>query len=234
MATVRELVKGSMRLIGVIAAGETPSAGEMADGLSALNEMIDSWSNESLVIYTRVREEFSLVAGTQSYTIGTAGTFNTSRPVKIDLATIELQSSSPNIELPLEIINLSQWAGIIDKSTSSDVPSKLFIEGTYPLDTLHLWPKPSAANKVVLYSMKALTAFATADTAVSLPNGYLRALRYNLAIEMAPEFGREPSALVVTAAQESKEVIKRMNIKPGLLAANDLTSRKPYNILIGE
>jgi hypothetical protein len=97
-----------------------------------------------------------------------------------------------------------------------------------------LWPKPSAANKVVLYSMKALTAFATADTAVSLPNGYLRALRYNLAIEMAPEFGREPSALVVTAAQESKEVIKRMNIKPGLLAANDLTSRKPYNILIGE
>ena len=36
--TIGELIKGSLRLIGAIASGETPSADEMKYSLSSLNE----------------------------------------------------------------------------------------------------------------------------------------------------------------------------------------------------
>lgn len=213
MATAADLIKASLRLLGVTAAGETPAASELADGLSSLNRMISRWSAEGLLIHAEVREEFSLVAGTQSYTIGSSGTFNTTRPIQILKAMIEDQSSGTP-EYPVEIINVDQWAAIHIKSTQSPIPTKLYASGSYPLETLSLWPVPSATNKLVLYSLKPLTAFAAGSTDVSLPEGYEDAIVYNLAQRLAPEFSKEPSAAIVMEALESKANIKRMNIKP--------------------
>jgi hypothetical protein len=50
VATVRDRIKRAMRLIGAAATGETPSADELADGLTALNAMLSSWSLESLLV----------------------------------------------------------------------------------------------------------------------------------------------------------------------------------------
>lgn len=236
MATVRDLIKGSLRLIGAIATGETPSADEQADGLSSLNRMLDRWSAENLLIYAVVREEFTLTPGTQSYTIGSSGTFNTSRPVRIERATIEEQSGDTP-EYPVEILSLDEWALITTKNTQSEIPSKLFAEGTYPLDTLKLWPVPSAANKIVLYSLKPLTAFSAVGDTVSLPSGYEDAIVYNLALRLAPEYGKQPDAAIVIEATEAKENIKRMNIKPQYLSCDPgVLSRGGggFNIMTGE
>lgn len=88
MATVRDLIKGSLRLLGAIAPGETPSADEQAEALLALNSMISSWSTESLTIYSRVRESFTLTPGQQMRTLGVGGSFNTSRPMEIEEAKL--------------------------------------------------------------------------------------------------------------------------------------------------
>lgn len=236
MSTVRDLIKGSLRLIGAISTGETPSADEQADALVALNDMLDSWSTENLIIQSKVREEFTLVSGTQSYTIGSGGTFNTSRPLKIEAATIEDQSSSPNSEYNLEIINLEQWASIPIKDVAGvSIPTRLYFEDTYPLATIYLWPKPSAANKLVLYSWKPLTSFASVDTVLSVAPGYAKAFRYNLALDLAPEYGKEPSQFVLDGANKSKSNIKRMNIKPHYLKSDPaVLSGSPFNILTGE
>ena len=47
-----------------------------------------------------------------------------------------------------------------------------------------------------------------------MPSGYLRAFRYNLACEIAAEFGIEPSPTVSRIAMVSKRNIKRIN-NPG-------------------
>ena len=78
--TGRDLVSASLRLIGVVASGETPASSEATDGLSALNLLISSWSTDGLLIYAITAETpLTLTAGDGSYTMGTSGDF-TNRP----------------------------------------------------------------------------------------------------------------------------------------------------------
>lgn len=215
--TGRELVSASLRLLGVLAPGETLAAHEATDGLAALNRMLGSWSNEGLMIAARVREEFALVANTAVYTLGTGATFNSARPMFIEEAAIEDQSSTPTTEHPVDILTSSEWASITAKGETSSIPRYLYAEGTFPNETLNLYPVPTVANKLVLYSKKPLTEIATLDTAVSLPPGYDRALIYNFAIDVAPEYGKAVPDAVVMIATESKVAIKRTNQKPRYL-----------------
>lgn len=223
--TVRDLIKGSLRLIGAIATGQTPSANEEADCLSVLNEMLDSWSTERLTIFNTVRESFTLIPTQQAYTIGTGGDFDTTRPQLVENAGV----MSGTIELPVDILTQDEWAAISLKSTSSTFPMKLYMEDAFPLATINLWPVPSAANSLILYSWKPLTAFASASTTFVMPPGYLMALRFNLAVMLAPEYGKTPNDLVMKGAVDGKSNIKRMNIKPQLLRCDPaIVQRRTY------
>ncbi len=231
MGTVRDRIKRSMRLIGAIAAGETPAAEELADALESLNAMIGEWSNEKLLIYSEDREIFDLVAGTASYTIGEDGTYDTSRPQKIERAAIRVGTQ----EFPVEVINLEQFASIPIKASTSTIPQRLYYNTTAPLGTITLWPTPSAAEELVLYSWKPLTEFASVATTVSLPPGYNQAIDTNLAVVLAPEYGKPVSADLARLATESKAAIKRMNIKPHLLSVDlALRSTGSFNINEGD
>lgn len=210
MATARDLIKNSLRLIGAIATGEVPSADEAADGLSSLNNMIDSWSNESLIIHQFVNEEFTLTPGQQRYTMGPTGNFVTTRPIKIESATTKIIGTDP-YEVPIEIIDFDEWSRISTKQLNSTFAYQLYAEGSFPNEAFNIWPAPSAANKIVLYSRKPLSTFTNLSDEVLLPPGYLRALAYNLAVEIAPEYGKEASATVMNIAMEAKESIKRTN-----------------------
>lgn len=231
-----DLISGSMRLLGVLASGEAPSSSEATDALSALNDMIDTWSNESLLIPNKVREVFPLVAGKGSYTMGPAGDFNTSRPMKIEKALVQLVSSNPSIEIPMDILTEEQYAGIILKGNQSTYPLYLYEENTFPLDTVNVWSVPSAVNNIVLYSWKPLTQVASLSTVLSLPPGYQRALRYSLAVEIAPEYGKEPSSVVVEIASAARAAVKRMNSKPLFMRVDEsITAKsKAWNWMTGE
>lgn len=235
MSTARNLIEGSLRLVGALSQGESASASEMSDALSALNMMLSSWSNESLLIYTKAREEFPLVAGTDSYTMGDGATFDTARPTRIENAAIEISGSDPQ-EFPIDIITRDEYAKIGDKATQSSLPTKLYPSNTYPNETLFLWPVPSAAHNLVLYSWKPLVQFTDASDTISLPDGYERAIKYNLAVEIGPEYGRPTPAEVSAIAMESKAAIKRMNVKPLYLGCDQATlSRvKGFDYRIGE
>lgn len=224
-----------MRLIGAIATGETASADEQADALSVLNQMLDSWSNENLIINAKIKEEFPLVGGQQIYTMGPSGNFNTTRPLRIDMAYIK-QSGSTTFELPVEIVTVEQWADIGVKNTQSSIPTKLYPEMTSTLVNLNLWPVPSAATTLVLYSIKTLTSFANATDSVTLPPGYEKALRYGLAVELAPEFGKSLDPVLVEQMNEAKANIKRINSKPQFMDCDSaiLSRANRFNWLTGE
>jgi hypothetical protein len=229
--TARDIISGSLRLINAIASGETPTAAELADGLSSFNDMLESWSNDGLLVPTQTTEALTLVSAQASYTIGAAQNFNTVRPMIIERASV----SDGAYETPLAILTPNEYAEIPDKTTQGR-PTKLFFDPTVPFGTIKLWPVPSSALTLNLHSRKPLTSFAAATDTVNMPTGYARALRYNLALELAPEYGKEPSALVVAAADDSKQVLSRVNYKPSLMTPDcyGIAERKQYNIVTGE
>ena len=80
MSTALDVIKRAMRLAGVYSIGEEPSADETASGLMALNGMIGTWANETLMIYAHTIDAVPLVANTALYTLGDTGAVVTTRP----------------------------------------------------------------------------------------------------------------------------------------------------------
>ena len=209
MSTAQDIIDRALRLCGVIASGESPTATESADALEALNAMIDSWRNEKLMVYALTDSTLTLVAADSSYTIGSAGDLNTTRPVKVESCFCRVS----NIDYPVKVVDKAEWDAIPDKTTTSDVPQKVFYNATMATGTLQVWPVPTAAHVLHLTLWEPIATLAAVGTSISLPPGYERALAYNLAIDIAPEYEREPKASVIHIAKDSKAQIKRINSK---------------------
>jgi hypothetical protein len=235
--TVNELLTRSMQLVGAVATGETLTAAEANDGLLSLNDMLEHWSTEGLTIPQIIREEFTLVPGQAAYTIGPSGNFNTAAPTEIREARIIDVSAVPQMELPIEIINYQQWADIQQKGIQSSQPIYLFFQKSAPLSTINLYYVPSVANKIALYSFKPLTRFTAVTDQIEFPAGYSRAIRYNLAVELAIEYGKEPSPNVMQMAMDAKAALMRQNSEPLYLQSDALIvngGQNVFNILTGE
>jgi hypothetical protein len=230
-----DIINSSLRIIGALATSEVPSAGEANDALNSLNDMIDSWSNENLMAYTKVREVFPLVSGQQTYTMGAGGNFNTSRAQRIENALIQPPNMSTALEIPMKILNKDQYAGILIKPLQSTFPLYIYAEGAYPLDNINVWPVPNTTCNIALYSWKTINNL-TLTTTLSLPPGYQRALRYNLAVDLAQEYGRMLSEDVKAIAIESKSVLKRKNTTPSYLRVDESLQSKSavWNWMTGE
>ena len=81
-ATAGELIKGSLRLIGMLAEGEEPSASVMQDAIMAMNQMIQSWDTERLSVFSTQDQVFTWPAYTASRSIGPTGDFVGNRPIE--------------------------------------------------------------------------------------------------------------------------------------------------------
>lgn len=214
--TVLDLITRALRLLGAINVGSTPTADEQADALLALNAMVEAWANERLMMFTSAREVFSINAAQQVYQLGpTATDWIAARPQYIDAAGLLLANSDPTqvLERPLRILRHNEeWARVRMKAVQSTLPTMLYYEPDFPNGQVALWPVPNQNNQIAIYTPIAVAQFTSLTQTISLPPGYARALPYNLAVELSPEFDREPSAIVLAIAEGSKSAIKRANV----------------------
>jgi hypothetical protein len=211
LATAATLIARAHRLLGLVGSGESPTADEYADGLIALNAMLDSWNNERLMCYAMRDESLTLAVSTTSYSIGPAGALITTRPVQIEAAYVVYGSTSYS---DVRIINEEEYAAIPDKTSAATWPDRIYYQPTMPNGTLYVYPVPNAASALHLITRTPLTAFSATTDTVSLPPGWEEALATNLAIEIAPEYQTEPKQAVYKMATESKANIKRQNFRP--------------------
>jgi hypothetical protein len=63
-----------MRAIGAVASGESPTPEEANDAFDMLNDMVETWSNATMMVPYVTEIIFTLVANTYQYTIGQGGT----------------------------------------------------------------------------------------------------------------------------------------------------------------
>lgn len=70
MATGLEIISRALKDIGAIAAGETPTPEEATDAFDMLNDLIDQFSNEDMMVFNVTEIIFPVVQGQVQYTIG--------------------------------------------------------------------------------------------------------------------------------------------------------------------
>ena len=234
MATAGDIINGSLRLLGVLAEGEVPSAETSQDALNAMNQMIDSWNTERLAVFSTQDQVFTWPASTISRTLGPSGNFVGNRPILLDDATYYIDAST-GVSYGIKMINQQQYDGIAVKTVTSTYPQVIFTNMSYPNIEMFVYPVPTRALQWHFISVEELTQPATLATVLSFPPGYLRAFRYNLATEMAPEFGVEPSPQVRRIAMTSKRNIKRINNPDDVMSMpySIVATRQRYNIFAG-
>lgn len=223
MATAGDVINGALRSIGQLEEGESPSAETSENCLDLLNEMLDSWKNERLLALYLQEEEFNLVGGTATYSIGSGQTFNTTRPITIDNASY---TTLNGIDYGLRGINLPQYNSIPDKATQASFPDVFYYEASYPNASITFYPVPSAALTFHLASWKTLDTVATLATSFSVAPGTIRAIRANLSIEIASNFGVEAPPSVMKAAMMAKRNLKRVNNPNNVLSMPNAILRR--------
>jgi hypothetical protein len=232
--TAADQINGALRLIGQLAESEVPTAAASQDALTALNQMIDSWNTERLSIFSTQDQIFSWAPGLISRTLGPSGDFVGNRPILLDDATY-FKDPASGISYGIKMINQQQYDGIAVKTVTSTYPQVLWINMSYPNIEMYVYPVPTKVLEWHFISVEELTQPATLTTTLAFPPGYLRAFRYNLACEIAAEFGVEPPPTVARIAMTSKRNLKRINNPDDIMSLpySIVGTRQRFNIFAG-
>ena len=199
--TAQTLIKSALRLINAIATGETPTNAEMAEALEALQIMIRGWSNENVMIYS-ISQDTLTMSGAASYTIGSGGDLNTEWPIEIKGAVVDTIYNQ-------KVIGESRYR-MLKRSVLGSTSAYIYYNPVYPLGVLYPWP--TGGSSMVIDSLKMLSDPATLTTDIEFPPPYDAAIKFNLAVELAPEYGKDPSAIVQIRAAETLKTIRSKNM----------------------
>lgn len=232
--TAGDQINGALRLIGQLAEAETPSAATSEDALATLNQMIDSWNTERLSVFCTQDQIFSWLPGFKTRTLGPTGDFVGNRPILIDDSTY-FRDPSSGISFGIKLINQQQYDGIAVKTVTSTYPQVMWVNMEYPNISMTVYPVPTKVLEWHIVSVQELTTPALLSTPLAFPPGYLRAFKYNLACELAPEFGVEPSPTVQRIAMTSKRNLKRINNPDDIMSIpySIVATRQRFNIFAG-
>lgn len=230
--TVLDLISASMRLIGVVSSGEAPTAQESIDAKQALNLLLQEWHNEGLISQVE-RQSFATVSGVGSYVIGNGSTWSGNKPLKILSAVVK---DSSNTETALRLIGDEEYNRISDKTTLGTPDMLYYLAGSLT-GTIYLNSVPDDVYTLTIVNQKPFAVYETLTEDLIFPNGYISALKYALAVELAPEFGQAPNGFIIQQAEKKKAQLKSSNLKrPAPIRFYNPTGRSGsiFNIYTGE
>jgi len=199
---VSKLLESSLRKIGALSSGETIETARQVEALSALQSMLRSWGALSSNVFATVKENVTLTSGKSTYTWGSGGDITTARPNQVIGAYILDNSGTTH---PVDLISEGRYRSISVKTNSSR-PYSLFFHPSYPLGNIYLYPVPDKAETLYLDSFKPFTesgSFGLTTDMLVFPSYYEEPMIYNLAIRLAPEYGRAVLSEVALIAKIS-------------------------------
>jgi hypothetical protein len=215
-ATAITIIEDALGLISSIGVDQTLTSGETEDCLRSFNNLLDSWSAQNLAVYGAANQVFSTVAGQATYQIGAGATWNTDRPQRIwePAYTVINGATFACISCTQAEYNM---IGVKDQP--GQFPLRYLFTNDFPLASVTFWPVPNSIAPITFSIDRLLTQVAAPGTVISFPPGYSEAFIYNLALRLAPRFGKKLANFpeIVQQAKEALGTIKRANRKPRVL-----------------
>jgi hypothetical protein len=209
MATlVSDLLNQALRLIGVLATGETAAQSELDDAFAALNQMIDSWNAEPGGVYKNIKQSFAFSGSTA--TLGSGGSLTSVRPLKILAANYTYSG----IMQPVKVVGGEEFgASAFERGVTAFFPKALHCDYAFPTATISVAPSCSSGALELTMLVPTLTAFAAQSDTITgnFPAGYEKALKFNLAAILAAEYGRTLDEGTLAVASGSKAALFQLN-----------------------
>ena len=235
--TPRDIINLALKDAGATGEGFTPTSEESTDAFNKLNWMLSQWQRKRWLIWHLI--DLSVVStGAVSYTVGPGGAIATAtRPDRLESAFVRqltINSGASTVDYPLNIINSRENYSIIALKALQSFPQYIFYDSAWPLGAIYPWPVPQSGLYEVHIQVKELLAkFTSLDQTIVLPDEYLAAMHFNLALRLAPGYGGSPNPTVVMLAREALNVLRQANVQistlrmPGELVRNGIYN--PYS-----
>lgn len=207
-----QIITGAMRLIGAIQTGETPPAEEYEDALAALNGLVTHWQASGIHVWSEVDAILLLQPGQISYQIGPGSpdqcyyskdwvdgmqlpggvppTTTLPRPLRVPAARRYHFgiSGGQSIETPMAVLSRIDYGAVPNKTTPG-VPTQFFFDPKLVLAEMYVWPAPRDTSDAIKFTcQRPLQDFTTQRDTADLPIEWISTLRFNLALELAPEY----------------------------------------------
>src|SRR3990167_7724296 len=194
--TGSEIARDSLKEIGVLDPTEDASAEMLDDVLVVGTDLMDEWRNDRLTISGVTRSVYSLTSGTQSYTIGSGGTFNQDWP-----------------------LNATEWQQVRVKTLDAAYPNKLYYDRQFAAGLGNCLFHPIPDNNdvdVVLYTYVPSIISLVSGTTYNLRPGAAMAIKTNLAVELLEGRYKRPGdfSKLYRRAARSLASMKRSNYIP--------------------
>ena len=200
-----QLITGALRLAGVIAQGETPSASQVSDAATTLNMMVKAWMADGMPLWAIRTVTITPVAGQNTYT------YNTPKLLK-PIQAWNRQTSS-QVDIPMRMISRQEYNILGNKSTTGN-PIQLFFNPNLDSTEIKLFPTPdsTAASSNVIYIVAQVPYqdFDSATDTPDFPQEWYEALKYGLAVRLAGEYNIDietRKTLVAEAAAIKQEAL---------------------------
>lgn len=174
--TAEEIVLAAMQELGVLAAGEKPSAADTVDAIRSLNWMLKGWQARGLNLWRQATRIVIFPAGVQSIALD--------QDIE-DIASI--RTGTPT-ERPLFRYERGQYVDLPNKASVGQ-PTVFYPDRGVDHVTLYLWPVPIAAVSLSLDIIRRMGDVTDPSQVIDVPQEWLEAVYCALASRISNMMG---------------------------------------------
>lgn len=239
MATIlfSQVLTDALTELNALTPGQPPDAADLTLAFNRGNAFLDSMNARSLMQFVTRLDSYPFATSKQVYTIGRgtapAADFVADRPVEILAAAIVDTTQSPEVFIPVSVVDADVWESFSVIGYDTSVPTQLWYEPTFPNGRIHMRGIPSNVGyELRIQTTQSLGQAAALTTVFSFPPGYYEAFLYSLAERLCNPFGKvgEIAARLRVQAREARAIVSSVNAESPLMLLDGLKTGKeqPY------
>jgi len=185
-----EIIKRALRLIGVVAQGETPTAVQIDEAAQALNGLVLAWQADGMPLWAIKTADLPLVENVYEYEMGVGAQVDIPKPLKVYQAWYHNRPS--NVDVPMRIVTQQQY-NMLGNKLVKGLPIQVWYQPKINTGTMTVYQVPDAftQNNISLHFVYQ-APFSTFDATTDVPDfpqEWYDAVTYGLATRLAPEYG---------------------------------------------
>ena len=186
--TRTQLIDGALRAIGVLRSGDTVENDSTleSDCAESLNLMLKSWQTLGIQLWVRKDETITWLEDVRVKTVKyPGGDVNIAQPLRIVHAN---RRDSSNIDTPMISMTKDEYNKQSSKFATG-TPVQYYYDVGLTEGNLYVWPVPTSNTNVVITYHDQFDDMDSNINTPEFPSSWLEAVKFNLAIRLAPEFG---------------------------------------------
>lgn len=182
-----QVINGALRVIGVLAEGETPSTAQVSNAAEALNLLILQWETRGLPLWAISKQVVTLVAGQNKYDFGISNNIK-----NFEVTNMLMHNLVANSDITMQTMSRSDYLRLGNKDANG-TPVQYYHELQKDYASVYVYPTPdltvSQNYEIHIWYQKPFQTMDASTDIPDFPNEFLNALKWNLAVALAPEYG---------------------------------------------